>query len=435
MTELNRLTATQAAQHIANGETTATALMEACLARIEARDGKIGAFQSIDPDKALIAARAADQCAPKGPLHGVPFAAKDLIDTVDYPTGWGSRIYADHRPPRDASCVQLMKDAGAILIGKTVTTEFAYFQPGKTANPHNLAHTPGGSSSGSAAAVADYMVPLAFGTQTAGSLIRPGAYCGVIAYKPTHATFDAAGVMAFAASLDTLGGIGRSVSDLMLLRRALCPNLTEHSGTSPHPPQWRPRIALMRGPHWADGTIEMRDTCQRAMKTLANCGAVIGELATPPSFSDLVEHQKTVMAYEAARARIFEYRRHRAEISSAFADLIEVGLSTSDDSYQDARRAAAHAQRVHDSQFLEFDIILAPAAAGEAPIGLQATGDPLHSRAWTLLHAPCLSVPFGTGPKGLPMAVQLVGQRHRDTAFLEAADWIADRLLAESSST
>jgi amidase len=191
----------------------------------------------------------------------------------------------------------------------------------------------------------------------------------------------------------------------------------------------------MRGPHWADGKIEMRDTCQRAMKTLANSGAVIGELATPPSFYDLVAHQKTVMAYEAARARIFEYRRHRAEISSAFADLIEVGLSTSDDSYQNARRAAAHAQRVHDSQFLEFDIILAPAAAGEAPIGLQTTGDPLHSRAWTLLHAPCLSVPCGTGPKGLPMAVQLVGQRHCDTAFLEAASWIADRLLADSSST
>ena len=421
MTSPNRWTAAEAARRIAAGEISATALMEACLSRIAEREARVGAFQAIDPDAALAAAAEADRSRRKGILHGVPFAAKDIIDTVDYPTGWGCAAYEGVRSVREASCVQMLKDAGAVLIGKTVTTEFACFHPGKTANPHRLDHTPGGSSSGSAAAVADGMVPLALGSQTAGSLIRPGAYCGVVAYKPTHGSFDLAGVMGLAASLDTLGGLARSVEDAMLLRQVLVPNMTPQPAPRG---DWRPRIALMRGPNWNDATMEMRDTCRRAMARLADAGAVVGELATPAGFEDLVSHQKAVMAYEAARARIFEYRVKRAQISDSFAELVEAGLATSHADYRNALIAAERARRVHDQQFLEFDVILAPAASGEAPKGLHATGDPLFSRAWTLLHAPCISIPFGKGPAGLPMAVQLVGRRNDDSAFLEAARWI-----------
>lgn len=434
MGPLNQLSAAEAARAIASGAVSATALMHACLARIAARETAIGAFQSIDGDRALAAAAAADRAPPKGPLHGVPFAAKDLIDTLDFPTGWGSPIYADHRPPRDASCIQLFRDAGAILVGKTVTTEFAYFNPGRTANPANPAHTPGGSSSGSAAAVADFMVPLAFGSQTAGSLIRPAAYCGVVGYKPTHGAFDAAGVMGLATSLDTLGMLARSVEDMQLVRSVLCPNLPPAGHSTLTDPDWRPRIALMRGPNWWDGSLEMRDACQRALALLAELGASTGELATPPAFADLVAHQRTIMAYETARARIFEYRNHRSRISDAFAQLVEAGLATSHADYAAALDATARAQRVHDQQFLEFDLILAPAAPGEAPRGLGATGDPLFSRAWTLLHAPCLSLPFGKGLNGLPMAVQFVGRRHADAAFLEGCRWVEAAFAAPEAA-
>lgn len=425
--ELNRLTAVQVAAAIARGAIKATELMASCLDRIARREPLVHAFQAIDFEAAMKAAEEADRGEPKGPLHGIPFAAKDIIDTADFPTGWGSAVYADYRPRRDASCVQLLKDAGAILIGKTVTTEFAYFDPGPTANPHDLAYTPGGSSSGSAAAVADFMVPLALGTQTAGSLIRPGAYCGVLAYKPTHGAFELDGVMGAAASLDTLGGLARSVNDLILLRRALCPNLAPET----FDPQWRPRVALMRGPHWAEGSMAMRDACQRAMTVLADAGAVVGELSAPAAFADLVAQQKVVMAYETARSRIFEYRNHRDRIGAAFATLVEIGLGTSHADYRQALDAAARARRIHDTQFLEFDVILAPAASGEAPKGLHATGDPLYSRAWTLLHAPSMSVPFGHGPNGLPLAVQLVGRRNADDLFLHTARWI-DRCLNPS---
>lgn len=414
----NWWTAARAAERIATGEITAIGLMEACLSRITEREAEVGAFQTIDPDAALAAAAEADRLPRRGILHGVPFAAKDIIDTVDYPTGWGSAVYEDMRPGRDASCIQMLRDAGAVLVGKTVTTEFACFHPGKTANPHRLDHTPGGSSSGSAAAVADGMVPLALGSQTAGSLIRPGAYCGVVAYKPTYGSFDLSGVMGLAPSLDTLGGMARSVEDLMLMRRVFIPN------TAPRPApggSWRPRVALMRGPHWSEGTMEMRDICQRAMARLADAGAAVGELATPPGFGNLVTHQKTIMAYEAARARIFEYRMKRAQISDAFAAIIEAGLVIAHADYREALIAAERARFLHDQQFLEFDAILVPAAPGEAPQGLHATGDALFSRAWTLLHAPCISIPFGTGPAGLPMSVQLVGRRNDDAAFLEVA--------------
>jgi len=420
-----RLSATGIVAGIAEGSLTAEAVMRDCLARIEQREPEIGAFIHIDPQAARDAARRADARPDRGPLHGVPFAIKDIIDTVDQPTGWGSSIYEGHRPPRNASCVELMIRAGAIPIGKTVSTEFAYFQPGKTANPHNPAHTPGGSSSGSAAAVADFMAPLAFGSQTAASLIRPAAYCGILGYKPSHGAFDLQGVMGLAPNLDTLGLLAREVADLILCRSVLCGSPAE---AAPHFAETAPRISLMRGPHWQDGSIEMRDTCQRALAFLAEAGAETGEISHPPAFTDLTDCQKTVMAFEAAHARLYEYQNHRNTISDTFAGLVETGLATSRHDYENARQTAALAGRVFDTLFSDIDVILAPAAPGEAPRGLGATGDPLFSRSWTLLQVPCLSIPFGKGPNNLPLSFQIIGRFDDDDRLLAAAKWIEDRL-------
>jgi amidase len=410
--------AAETVRRIKSGETKAATIMADCLTRIEQREPEVGAFVCRNAERALDDARTADRSSNTGPLHGVPFAIKDIIDTRDFPTGWGSGIYEGCRPPRNASCVELFLRAGAIPVGKTVTTEFAYFHPGKTANPHNLRHTPGGSSSGSAAAVADFMVPLAFGSQTAASLIRPAAYCGIVGYKPTHGAFDLQGVMGLAPSLDTLGLLARNVEDLVLARSVLC-------GSSPDIAadfeDTLPRVALMRGPHWQDGSVEMRDVCQRAMSVLAECGAQTGELAHPALFAELTECQKIVMAYETARARIYEFSRHREELSPHFAELVQSGLAISHADYQAAQRMKAMAARILETLFMDVDVILAPAAPGEAPEGLSATGDPLYSRAWTLLQVPCISIPFGNGPNGLPLSVQIIGPHGSDDRLLSAA--------------
>ena len=429
---LNGLGAAEIARGIAAGSFTAEQVMRACLERIAAREPEIKAFVQLDPDRALAAARAADAGPGPSPgsglLHGVPFAIKDIIDSADDPTGWGSAIYAGHRPPRNASCVELFLQAGAVPLGKTVTTEFAYFRPGPTANPRDIRHTPGGSSSGSAAAVADGMAPLAFGSQTAGSLIRPAAYCGILGYKPTHGAFDLQGVMGLAPSLDTLGLLARRVEDLALARAVLAghdPALGDGFAARP------PRIALLRGPHWQEASAEARAACERALETLAAQGAVVRALAEPEGFAEMTACQKTVMAFEAARARIFEYRRHRDRISDAFAALVEEGLATPRAAYDAARETTRRAMASLDAAFAELDAILTLAAPGEAPEGLGATGDPLFSRSWTLLQVPCLSIPFGRGAAGLPLAVQLVGPRDGDARLLAAAAW-AEARLAET---
>lgn len=421
----NHLGAVGIVEGIANGSFTAEDVMRDCLTRVEQREPEIGAFIHLDPQAAMDAARAADARTDRGPLHGVPFAIKDIIDTVGQPTGWGSPIYEGNCPPRNASCVELMIRAGAVPIGKTVSTEFAYFQPGSTANPHNPAHTPGGSSSGSAAAVADFMAPLAFGSQTAASLIRPAAYCGILGYKPSHGAFDLQGVMGLAPNLDTLGLMARQVEDLVQARSVLCGSPAE---AGLHFADRVPRISLMRGPHWQEGSIEMRDTCQRALAFLAEAGAETGEISHPPGFAGLTECQKTVMAFEAARARLYEYQNHRQVISDTFADLMEIGLATSRRDYEQARQTASLAGRVFDALFSDIDVILAPAAPGEAPPGLGATGDPLYSRGWTLLKVPCLTIPFGSGPHGLPLSFQIIGRFGEDDRLLATAKWIEERL-------
>jgi Asp-tRNA(Asn)/Glu-tRNA(Gln) amidotransferase A subunit family amidase len=422
---LNQMGFAQMAREIRDGSVTAEAIMHSCLDRIEQREPEVGAFISYDPASALAAARLADQTKPKGPLHGVPFGIKDIIDTDQFPTGWGTSFYEGHQPTRNASCVEMFIRAGGIPFGKTVTTEFAYFMPGKTANPHNLGHTPGGSSSGSAAAVADCMLPFGFGSQTAASLIRPAAYCGIPGYKASHGSFDLQGVMSLSPNLDTLGFLARDIEDFELARSVLCGSAPLEFPVLEDNPL---RISLFRGPHWMDGTLEMRDVCQRAMNALKTAGAQTGELACPQVFNELTEAQKTVMAYDVAHARIYEYSRYQDQISPQFHDLFESGLAISRTDFENACLTRDRAARILESMFVDTDIILTPAAPGEAPAGLDATGDPLFSRGWNLLQVPCLSIPYGKGPNGLPLSVQLIGRMGADDELLAASKWVDQQL-------
>jgi Asp-tRNA(Asn)/Glu-tRNA(Gln) amidotransferase A subunit family amidase len=423
--QLNRMGFAQMAREIRDGRVTAEAIMQSCLERIEQRESEVGAFICYDADAALAAACLADQTEPKGLLHGVPFGIKDIINTDQFPTGWGTTFYNGYQPTRNASCIEMFIRAGGIPFGKTVTTEFAYFKPGKTANPHNLSHTPGGSSSGSAAAVADGMLPFGFGSQTAASLIRPAAYCGIPGYKASHGSFDLEGVMSLSPNLDTLGFLAREVEDFELARSVLC-------GSAPvELPDFPLRISLFRGPHWMDGSIEMRDVCHRAMVTLKTAGAQVGELACPEVFKKLTDAQKTVMAYDVAHARIYEYSRYPDQISAQFRDLFESGLEISRTDFQNACITGDRAARILESLFIDTDVILTPAAPGEAPAGLDATGDPLFSRGWNLLQVPCVSIPYGKGPNGLPLSVQLVGRLGADDDLLAAAKWVHKQLSAK----
>ena len=428
---LNQLGMAQMARAIRAGQASAEAIMSACLDRIEVRESEVGAFVHYDADAALAAARLADQSDVSGPLHGVPFGIKDIIDTDQFPTAWGTTFYDGFQPTRNASCVEQFIRAGAIPFGKTATTEFAYFKPGKTANPHNLGHTPGGSSSGSAAAVADCMLPFAFGSQTAASLIRPAAYCGIPGYKASHGSFDLQGVMSLSPSLDTLGFLAREVEDFELARSVLCGSSPAALPDLDDAPL---RISLFRGPHWMDGSIEMRDVCQRAIAALKTVGVQTGEIACPQVFKSLTEAQKIVMAYDVAHARIYEYSRYCEQISPQFRELFESGLKLSRNDFELACLTRDRAARILQTLFVDNDLILTPAAPGEAPEGLDATGDPLFSRGWNLLQVPCVSIPYGKGANGLPLSVQLVGRMGGDDDLLAAAKWVASQLQADESS-
>lgn len=423
--QLNHQSAHKLAAMIRSGEVKPSQVMAAHLDRIAEREPVIGAFQTLDAERAMERAKAADALPVGGPLHGVPFVIKDIIDTDDMPTGWGSDLYTDRQPDRNAACVQAFLDAGAIPIGKTVTTEFAYFHPGKTANPANPAHTPGGSSSGSAAAVADFMSPLGFGSQTAASLIRPAAYCGVCGFKPTTGRYDLTGVMGLSENLDTLGVLARDPRDLALSDAVL---RGIELSSPPDFDEALPRISLMRGPCWRDGSVEMRDTCTRALSAIAARGADTGEIAHPSIFADLTQAQITVMGYEAARLRAAEYAIGVPGISPQFHALIKAGMEIRETEYHAALTLRDRAGVMLDQLFRDTDALLVPSAPGPAPEGLAATGDPLYSRMWNLLQVPSIALPFGTDQKGLPMGIQLIGRKGGDARLLDIASWVHDVL-------
>ena len=425
---MHELTASDAAARIAAGELGSESLVRACLARISAREPEVAAWQYLDPDRALEQARAADRSRPRGALHGVPIGVKDIIDTVDMPTTLGSTIYAGRRPQWDAACVAAARAAGAIVIGKTVTTEFAYFQAGKTRNPHDLRHTPGGSSSGSAAAVADFMVPIAFGSQTAASLIRPAAFCGVFGYKPSYGEFSLSGIRPFAESLDTLGILARSMTDIALLRGVL---LGSVDGAPLRAPPAPPKLGVCRTAQWSLADASTRLAIEAAAESFRRAGARVSEVALPEPFASLIDAQKSIMAYEAARNYLFETTNFADELSDAFRALTEAGWGIDRASYLDAKRAVAAAGVELRSLVGDHDALITPAAIGEAPLADTGTGDPVMSRMWTALHVPSLAVPIGNGPQGLPVGMQLIALPGADETLLRVGEWVR-RVLAET---
>lgn len=418
MRELHRLGAAQARAEIAAGKLTATELVEACLARIALREDIIGAWAHLDPDYALAQARTTDAAlnagALPGPLHGIPVGIKDIIDTADLPTENGTAAFAGRRPTADAEVVRRLKDAGAIILGKTVTTELAFYGPGKTRNPADPSRTPGGSSSGSAAAVADGHVPLALGSQTAGSILRPASYCGVFGFKPTFGNIPLNGVIAQSPPLDTLGGYARSIEDIALLTAVL----TAHSFAPPFNPEQPLRLAFVKTPAWPQGDAAMRQAF--AELTARNAG-LIQDVALPEDFADTGGLQRAVQFHDIARNYGPIAEAHSDVISTKLKETIAEGCTVSEAEYA---AACGRREALYDALapiFEAYDAILTPAAAGVAPEGLGATGSPMFNFLWTYLGVPAISVPL-LSVAGLPLGVQFVGRRGADAQLLAVVE-------------
>jgi Asp-tRNA(Asn)/Glu-tRNA(Gln) amidotransferase A subunit family amidase len=420
----NQLSAAEAVAQLAGGGLTAEALTHACLDRAEERKS-VKAWIWLDPEQALAQARAADRAGRPGLLAGLPIGVKDIIDTADMPTEHGSPIYRGNRPFADAACVALLRMAGAVILGKTVTTEFANRFPGATVNPHNPAHTPGGSSSGSAAGVADYQVPAALGTQTGGSTIRPAAFCGVVGYKPSFGEFSRGGIKLQCHNLDTLGVLCRSLDDLALLRAALTASphrKIDHAAAAP-------RIGICRTPAWGVAEPATQALIERSAARLAAAGARVSDISFAPEFAKILEHHRRIFNFEAARNYAYEYEEHHDLVSQVLRDtVLTPGRELPLDAYVEAIETADAFRRHLDDIFRDVDVLLTPSAAGEAPEGLGSTGDPSFNAIWTLAWTPSVTLPAGPGPKGLPLGIQLVGPRFRDEALLDAAAWVAARL-------
>ena len=425
MSTLNHLDATDAARQIASGKITSEQLVRDCLDHIAAREPAVGAWAYLNADAAITRARELDQAplssSSRGLLYGIPIAVKDLIDTCDMPATYGTAIYAQHRPAWDAPCVALARAAGAVVLGKTVSTELAYFTPGKTANPRNLAHTPGGSSSGSAAAVADQMAPLAFGTQTAGSVIRPAAFCGVVGYKPSFGLINRAGVKPLSDSMDTVGTLARSVPDAALFAAAAS---GRHDLMINQPLPGAPRVGICRTFEWTRAQAETHAAMDAAMRKLGAAGIKLIDVDLPPNFAGMVQAQMDIMTYEMARSLAHEWHAHRARLSQKLQDLIAAGLGLPREHYEAAVTLTRNARRMTAEIFSRVDVLLAPSTVGEAPRGLDATGDPLFNRLWTILHTPCVHLPFAHGPNGLPVGLQTVGAIGADRHTLLCADYL-----------
>jgi Asp-tRNA(Asn)/Glu-tRNA(Gln) amidotransferase A subunit family amidase len=429
--DLTALTATAAAAEIARGAVSAEQMTRACLDRIAAVEPEIRAFAHLDPEHALSQARALDrrrsEGLPLGPLHGVPVAIKDIFDTADYPTECGSPILAGRRTERDAAVVARLRSAGAVIIGKAVTTEFAYFHPGKTRNPHDIERTPGGSSSGSAAAVAAGMVPLALGTQTNGSVIRPAAFCGVLAIKPTHGMVSRSGVLMLSRVLDHVGAFARSAEDLGLIMDVIAGYDPDDPDTRPYAspafrataaetPPLPPSFAFVRTPVWDKADAEAKSALEALAKEL---GA--REIDLPPSYGAAWDAQRVIMAADMAHnlAPFVD----KGEMSQALRDMLAEGRTVTAVAYhaavRDARRYAEDLAEIFE-QFA--DAIITLSARGAAPHGHSSTGDPVFCSLWTLTGLPAVNVPVLNDADGMPIGVQLIGARGRDERLLRTAN-------------
>ena len=407
-------------------ELTAQDVVRACLERIAEREDSIHAFTALDPDAALAQARALDAGPVRGLLHGLPLGVKDLLDTADFATSYGSAIYAGFRPQADAAPVALCREAGALVLGKTVSTEFAYFTPGPTRNPHDTAHTPGGSSSGSAAAVAGHMLPLALGTQTAGSIIRPAAYCGVVGFKPSLGRVASGGVKSLSPSMDVVGGFGRSVRDVALLGAVLTGDVRLTGWREPSAAD-APRIGFFQTPAWPQADADVQQAWAQAIRVLYAQAPDCKDVVTPTHFAELIQLQKDVMTFEMARALSHERVHHRERLSAPLNSLLDDGMAITGEQHAAQLSTVTSWRQRIDALFTRHDVLLCPSNTGIAPEGT-ATGDPLFCRSWSILGLPSVHLPFTTGQKGLPVGLQLVGRFGQDHQLLAAAHWVFERL-------
>lgn len=445
MDGLQWMRATEAAKAIRDGELSSEDLMNACLAQIEARERDVGAWTFIDREHALDQARRADDERRSGrslgPLHGVPVGIKDIIDTIDLPTENGTVLHAGRRADGDAAVVAMLRRSGALIAGKTVTSELACLAPGKTRNPHDLACTPGGSSSGSAAAVAAGMVPLAIGTQTNGSTIRPAAFCGVYGFKPSFGLVPRTGILRLSPSLDTVGVFARHLDDIALCMEVIAGFDAGDPATHPvatpafrsildQSPPVRPTLAFVRTPMWERAEAGTMLAFEELVETLGSCVGV-QDLGEP--MREAWQWHKTIMEADIAASLALEYERGRDGLSDALCAQIERGRGVAAVDYIHARDRSAPLHDVFDDLFDRYDAIVTPAAAGPAPANLADTGDPAFCTLWTLCGMPTLSLPLMRAENGMPMGVQLVGKRGDDARLLRTARWLVESLQADAA--
>jgi len=445
--QLYWLSATDAARALRDGAISSEQLVEACLARIREIEPRVQAWQHLDPAHALAQARALDERhrhgeAP-GPLHGIPIGIKDIIDTADMPTEDGTVLHAGRTPERDAAVVALLRAAGAVILGKTVTTECATYTPGKTRNPHNPEHTPGGSSSGSAAAVAAGMVPVALGSQTNGSVIRPAAFCGVYGFKPTHGLVPRTGILKLSRTLDHVGVFARTIEDIALVAEQLVGRDEGDPDTQPRArPPYRevaaqepplpPLLAFVKGPVWERAEEE---TKQAFAELVAELGDRVVEVALPETAQRALDWHRTIMEAEMGANLDLEWEKGRDRLSESLRSQLARGREVRALDYQKALARVPLLNEGFAELFANYDAILTPAAPGTAPKGLGATGDPAFCTLWTLCGMPAVSLPLMQGENGLPLGVQLVGPRHGDARLLRTASWLVGQVEGNREST
>ena len=441
--DITLISATEASEAIRAGRMTSEGLVSACLERIAAIEDGIGAWAYLDADHALKQACEADRIQQDGQtlglLHGIPVGVKDIFDTGDMPTEDGTVLHAGRQPQEDATAVALLREAGAVILGKTVTTELAVYTPGKTRNPHDFERTPGGSSSGSAAAVAAGMVPLAIGTQTNGSVIRPASYCGVYGYKPSYGRISRHRVLQQSRPLDQVGVFARTIEDAALIAEQIMafddrdpdtqmrarPKLVE---TVAAEPPFNPRLAFVKTPVWDKAET---DTKEAVSELVAHLGENVGEVDLSDLFNGAVEQHRTIMEADLARSFEQEYASGKDKLSSILREMIERGQKVLAVDYNRAVSRIPEFNRALDKVFDWHDAILTPATTGEAPVGLESTGSPIFCTIWTLCGMPAITLPILQGSHGLPVGVQLVGSKGDDARLLRTARWLVSNLAGD----
>ncbi len=415
------LSALDLARRIEAGALTPAAVIDLCAQAIDAREAEIGAFVSLDLAGARRQAQVPGLAAL--PLRGLPVGVKDIFDTADFATEFGTPIYKGNRPRQDAALVALVRRAGGLVLGKTVTTELAFLHPAKTRNPHDPARSPGGSSSGSAAGVAAGMFPIATGSQTGGSVIRPAAYCGVAGFKPSYRLLPTPGIKHFSVYLDTAGLFAASVADVAYAAAAI----TGRDLRVDHGKPAAPRIGLARTHVWGEASAAMQGAVENAAKAAAAAGARVSEPAWPPLLRDAFMAHPTIQDYEAYRTLAFEYDRHRDALSPILRGMLDKAAAITADDYDAARRTVKRARQALADLMADIDVLITPSAPSAAP-GPETTGPAIFNRLWTLMGTPCVNVPGLKDPAGLPLGVQIVGRFGRDHQALMGAQFLQQAL-------